>query len=72
MGGALMGAGAVLTPGGNDTLILKTLPGLSPHAIPAFAALLCRICTTLLLMRLFSGKTMQVDCSNDICRTDNE
>jgi uncharacterized membrane protein YedE/YeeE len=72
MGGTLMGAGAVLIPGGNDTMILKSLPGLSPHAIPAFAALLCGICAALLLMRLFSGKTMQVDCTNDICRTANK
>ena len=71
MGGTLMGAGAVLIPGGNDTLILKSLPGLSPHAIPAFVALLCGICATLLLMRLFSGKTLQVICTNDICRTEN-
>ena len=67
-----MGAGAMLIPGGNGTLIFKSLPGLSPHAIPAFTALLCGICATLLLMRLFSGKTMQVDCRNDICRTENE
>ena len=72
MGGALMGAGAVLIPGGNDTLVLKSLPGLSPHAIPAFAALLCGICVSLLLMRLFSGKTLRVDCTNDICGTEND
>jgi len=71
MGGTLMGAGAVLIPGGNDTLILKSLPGLSPHAIPAFAALLFGICATLLLMRLFTGQTLQVDCTNDICQTEN-
>ena len=72
VGGALMGAGAVLIPGGNDTLVLKSLPGLSPHAIPAFAALLCGICVSLLLMRLFSGKTLRVDCTNDICGTEND
>jgi len=71
MGGALMGAGAVLIPGGNDTLIFKSLPGLSPHAIPAFAALLCGICATLLLMRRVSGKTLQVVCTDDVCRTEN-
>jgi len=32
IGGALMDAGAVLIPGGNDTLMLKSIPGLSPHA----------------------------------------
>ena len=72
VGGGLMGTGAVLIPGGNDTLVLKSLPGLSPHAIPAFAALLCGICVSLLLMRLFSGKTLRVDCTNDICGTEND
>ncbi len=72
VGGALMGAGAVLIPGGNDTLVLKSLPGLSPHAIPAFAALLGGICVSLLLMRLFTGKTLRVDCTTDICLTGNE
>ncbi len=72
MGGTLMGAGAVLIPGGNDTLVLKSLPGLSPHAMPAFAALLFGICATLLLMRFFTGKRLEVICSHDICRTENE
>ena len=71
IGGTLMGAGAVLIPGGNDTLILDSLPGLSPHAIPAFVALLCGIGVTLLLMRLLTGKTLKVVCTNDICRTKN-
>ena len=71
MGGILMGAGAVLIPGGNDTLILDSLPGLSPHAIPAFIALLFGICATLLFMRLVSGKTLKVVCTDDICRTEN-
>jgi uncharacterized membrane protein YedE/YeeE len=46
IGGAFMGAGSVLIPGGNDTLILKSLPGLSPHAIPASAAMFCGIGAT--------------------------
>ena len=71
IGGTLMGAGAVLIPGGNDTLILDSLPGLSPHAIPAFVALLFGIGVTLLLMRLLTGKTLKVVCSNDICQTEN-
>jgi hypothetical protein len=72
IGGAFMGAGAVLIPGGNDTLILKSLPGLSPHAIPASAALFCGIGATLLLMRLFTGKALNVDCTGDICRTEDQ
>jgi len=71
IGGTLMGAGAVLIPGGNDTLMLKSLPGLSPHAIPAFVALLFGIGVTLLFMRLLTGKTLKVVCTNDICQTEN-
>jgi uncharacterized membrane protein YedE/YeeE len=71
IGGTLMGVGAVLIPGGNDTLMLKSLPGFSPHAIPAFVALFFGIGTTLLIMRLLTGKFFKVVCTNDICRTEN-
>ena len=71
IGGLFMGTGAVLVPGGNDTLILKSLPGLSPHAMPAAAALLCGIAVTVLLTRLFTGKNFKVVCTNDICRTED-
>jgi hypothetical protein len=71
-GGAFMGAGAVLIPGGNDTLLLKSLPGLSPHAIPASVALFCGIGATLFLMRRFTGKTLKIDCTDDICRTEDQ
>lgn len=71
IGGVFMGVGAVLIPGGNDTLLLKILPGLSPHAIPSFAALIFGIAVTLLFMRLLTGKTLKVICTNDICRTKN-
>lgn len=70
IGGTFMGAGAVLTPGGNDTLILKSLPGLSPHALPAFVALLFGISVTLLFMRLITGKALKVVCTNGICRAE--
>jgi hypothetical protein len=70
IGGTLVGVGAVWIPGGNDTLILKSVPGFSPHAIPALVALLCGIAVTLLFMRLFTGKTLKVFCSGDICRTE--
>lgn len=66
-----MGAGAVLIPGGNDTLMLKSLPGFSPHAIPTFVALLFGIGVTLFFFQLFTGKTLKVVCSGDICRTEN-
>jgi uncharacterized membrane protein YedE/YeeE len=38
-GGALMGLGGSLVPGGNDNLILVGLPGLQPHAWVAIAAM---------------------------------
>jgi uncharacterized membrane protein YedE/YeeE len=67
VGGAFMGGGTVLIPGGNDTLILKSIPVLSFHAIPTFAALLCGIAITLYAKRYVSGKTMKVVCNDDIC-----
>jgi hypothetical protein len=70
VGGALMGAGAMLIPGGNDTLVLKSLPGLSPHALPAMIALFLGIGITLSLLRLFTGKTLKTVCTNDICQTE--
>ena len=63
-----MGAGVVLIPGGNDTLLLKSLPGLSPHAMPAFVALLFGVGVTLLFMRFVTGKSLKVVCANDICQ----
>ncbi len=38
-GGALMGAGAMLIPGGNDGLVLLGLPLLQPSAFAAYAAM---------------------------------
>jgi len=70
VGGALMGIGAVLIPGGNDTLILKSMPGLSLHAIPTFFALLCGVAITLRVRRSISGKALKVVCTDDVCRAD--
>lgn len=42
-GGALMGLGGSLIPGGNDNLILVGLPGLQPHAVAAIAAMAAAI-----------------------------
>ena len=68
VGGALMGVGAILIPGGNDTLILKSMPGLSLHAIPTFCALLCGIAITLRVRQSISGKALEVVCTDDVCR----
>ena len=66
-GGALMGFGAALVPGGNDALILHGIPTLSPHALPAYAAMLVGIAASLSLMRLAGAQLTTVDCSGDIC-----
>jgi uncharacterized membrane protein YedE/YeeE len=67
-GGSLMGAGAVLIPGGNDTLVFKSLPSLSPHALPAFVSMLLGVGVALLIMTFLTGKTVKVSCTHDICR----
>src|SRR5207244_1034380 len=38
MGGALMGFGTALAPGGNDALVLYGVPTVSPYALPTYAA----------------------------------
>ena len=65
-GGALMGLGVALAPGGNDTLVLYSLPSLSPHALPAFAALIVGVVAGLLFMRAIFRIEMRVTCRNDL------
>lgn len=47
-GGALMGFGGSMIPGGNDNLILVGLPGLQPHAWAAITAMALAIAAGLL------------------------
>lgn len=69
IGGILMGTGIVMIPGGNDTLLLQSIPAFSPHALPTYLALLVGITIPVFGMKLFSkGKPMSIDCSQDICR----
>ena len=49
VGGLVMGAGAALVPGGNDTLLLWAIPGLTLHGALAFAVMLATIGAGLLL-----------------------
>ncbi len=69
LGGILMGVGATLVPGGNDALILHSIPGGSPHALPAYAALLVGTAAGLMVIRAFAGTAVKVECTGDICRT---
>jgi hypothetical protein len=69
-GGLLMGLGTALAPGGNDALVLYGIPSLSPHALPAFAAMAVGIALGLVLMRAVFGLEMRVICRNDLYVTD--
>lgn len=71
LGGLMMGLGGTVVPGGNDTLILTGIPAFSSQALGVYLALITGVTSTLLLMRVFRGPMMRVDCSGDMCRTDH-
>lgn len=68
MGGILMGLGAALVPGGNDVLLLNAIPGLSPHAMPAYLAMLAGIAIALMVVKWRGGELEVVNCSGDQCQ----
>jgi hypothetical protein len=67
LGGAMMGLGALFAPGGNDSLVFYGMPSLSPHAAPAYAAMLAGIFVTLIAMRRLLSMEMKIDCTGDVC-----
>jgi uncharacterized protein len=69
-GGALMGLGTAMLPGGNDALVLYGIPSFSPHALPAYAALIIGAAAGLLAMKYLVGIDTRVVCSNDIYRAE--
>ncbi len=64
-GGALMGLGAAMAPGGNDVLVLYAAPLFSPHALPALAAMVVGIFGGLAFMKALFRVEMRVSCKND-------
>jgi hypothetical protein len=68
-GGLLMGAGAGMTPGGNDVLVLHSIPQLSAHALPAYLAMTAGIAIVLIVIRATRGRYLEVDCRGDVCAT---
>ncbi len=70
--GILMGFGAKLVPGGNDVLLLNAIPGFSPHALPAYFAMLIGIAITLTILKWFGGEWHKVDCEGDLCQESNK
>jgi uncharacterized membrane protein YedE/YeeE len=67
LGGALMGLGTGMLPGGNDALLLSGLPSFSPNAPPAYIALLIGAGIGVLVMKL-AGINTNITCRNDIFR----
>ena len=49
-GGFLMGGGAKLIPGGNDTLMLWAIPGLTVHGLVAYSIMVLTIAAGLVMM----------------------
>lgn len=69
-GGALMGLGTAMLPGGNDALVLYAIPSFSPHALPAYATLIVGVAIGLLAMKHVAGIDTRVVCNNDIYRAE--
>lgn len=67
-GGLLMGIGVAVVPGGNDVLLLNAMPALSPHAVPAFLAMLAGIALALKIKKKLGGEIAVVECRGDVCR----
>ncbi len=69
-GGALMGLGTAMVPGGNAVLVLYATPSFSPHALPGLVALLVGAAAGLLAMKHLAGIDTRVICRNDIYRAE--
>lgn len=67
LAGLLMGAGAALIPGGNDTLLLSSLPTLSLSAASAYGAMLLAIAATLRLQQALGLPLPELRCSPAGC-----
>ena len=67
-----MGVGAALVPGVDDVLILNAILGLSPHALPAYFAMLIGIAIALMVIKWCGGQMLVVSCSGDRCRISGE
>jgi len=66
-GGMLMGTGAAMVPGGNDTLSLSALPTLTLQAVGAYVAMLGGITTALWSMRRMHMPMPPTRCTQAGC-----
>ena len=51
-----MGAGARMIPGGNDTMMLWSIPGLAHHGVAAYRVMMLTIAAGIVLMNLVTSK----------------
>lgn len=70
-GGMLMGLGAAMIPGGNATLLLYYMPGFSPHAVPAYLAILLGIAAAFAAAAALGSPMPRVSCAGDLCRPED-
>lgn len=54
VGGFIMGSGALLVPGGNDTLMLWAIPGQTFYGLTAYAVMLATIVAIMVVRRTLS------------------
>lgn len=54
-GGMLMATGALLVPGGNDTLMLWAIPGLTVYGVVAYGIMIATIMSLLTVKRMIDG-----------------
>jgi hypothetical protein len=52
VGGGMMAAGAILIPGGNDLLLVYSVPSGSPHAVAAYAVIVAVMLLSLRMSRM--------------------
>jgi uncharacterized membrane protein YedE/YeeE len=70
-GGVLMGAGAAMVPGGNDTLLLGSLPTITLAAVGSYLCMLMGIALVLWMMRVARVPMPALACSASGCDEKN-
>jgi hypothetical protein len=66
-----MGAGAAMVPGGNDTLLLGSLPTITLAAVGSYLCMLMGIALALWMMRLARVPMPALACSASGCDEQN-
>lgn len=66
VGGTFMGLGGALIPGGNDTLLLRLIPSMTPHSLWNYLMLIAGVAVGLMLTRRFGSMPCEMaGCGSD-------